>query len=165
MSSGLNADRTALVDGNEFREFQGIFLVPGTICGSPNLSLQPSHGGPYPVPKKYNQIKLIHRGEPVARLSGWPERWLRPADRLDYAIRRWVTPVPPEVNPPVAATREVSRSTTAHAPRNEWLLTDIQAAIGRYLRAEYDLAQPIPDRLAHLLGQLEQPDGRSEVVA
>jgi hypothetical protein len=79
----------------------------------------------------------------------WPERCLRPADRLDYAIRRLVTPVPAEVN----------RS------RRRALLTNIQAAIGRYLFAEYDLAQPIPNRLTHLLIQLEQPDGRSEAVA
>ena len=45
------------------------------------------------------------------------------------------------------------------------LLTEIQAAIGRCLRAEYDTAQSIPARLADLLRQLEQEDGQSEQVA
>jgi hypothetical protein len=39
------------------------------------------------------------------------------------------------------------------------LLSEVQAAIGRYLRADYDLAQPIPDRLVDLLRQLEQRGG------
>jgi hypothetical protein len=121
--------------------------------------------GTYPVPKE-DQIKRTDRvGAPAAHLPAWPERCLRPADRLDYAIRRLITPVPLEVNS-VAATRRVSPSTPRReASRNEALLTDIQAAIGRYLFTEYDLAQPTPDRLTHLLIQLEQPDGRSEAVA
>jgi len=35
------------------------------------------------------------------------------------------------------------------------VLSEVQAAIGRYLRAEYDLAQPLPARLARLAKQLE----------
>jgi hypothetical protein len=97
------------------------------------------------------------------RLHTWPERCLGPADRLDYAIRRLVTPVAPEVSP-VAATRRVSRSTRAEKLSATALLTNIQVPIGRYLFAEYDLEQPIPERLTHLLIQLEQPDGRSEAV-
>jgi len=45
--------------------------------------------------------------------------------------------------------------------RRDGLLNDLQAAIGQYLSAEYDLTQPIPARLADLLRQLEQPSGRS----
>ena len=58
---------------------------------------------------------------PAAPLLTWPELWLRPADRLDHAIRRLVTPVPSEVNP-VAAIEGVSPD----ASPNEGLLTDIQ---------------------------------------
>jgi hypothetical protein len=35
----------------------------------------------------------------------------------------------------------------------------MQAAIARALGAEYDLAQPLPERLAELLGQLERGSG------
>ena len=99
----------------------------------------------------------------AARVLAYPERWIRPADRLDLAIRRWLTLVPPEVNQS-AATRGVSRST----PRRDVSMrnfVEVQAAIGRYLRTEYDLAQPIPARLVDLLRQLEQRDGHSEQVA
>ena len=83
-----------------------------------------------------------------AYLVALAERWFRPVDRLDYMIRRWVIPVPLEVN----------RSTAA-SMRSNGLLSEVQAAIGRYLRAEYDLAQPIPGRLVDLLRQLEQRGG------
>jgi hypothetical protein len=36
------------------------------------------------------------------------------------------------------------------------LLNEVQAAIGQYLNAEYDLTQPIPDRLVGLFRQIEQ---------
>ena len=35
-------------------------------------------------------------------------------------------------------------------------LNELQAAIGRWLSSEYDLEQPIPQRLIDLLRQLEQ---------
>jgi hypothetical protein len=41
-------------------------------------------------------------------------------------------------------------------------MRDIQATIGRQLRAEYDLVQVLPDRLTDLLRQLGQTaDGES----
>ena len=83
-----------------------------------------------------------------AYLLAMDERWLRPVDRLDYMIRRWAIPVPLEVNRSAAASM-----------LSNGLLSEVQAAIGRYLRAEYDLAQPIPDRLVDLLRQLEQRGG------
>lgn len=43
------------------------------------------------------------------------ERWLRPADQLDYAIRRWVIPIPLESSRPAAATPILRRS-MARAP-------------------------------------------------
>jgi Anti-sigma factor NepR len=100
----------------------------------------------------------------AARVLAYPERWLRPADRLDLAIRRWLTLVASEVNQPAAATRGVTRST----PRRDVSMrnfVEVQAAIGRRLRAEYDLAQPIPARFIDLLRQLEQRDRQSEQVA
>jgi Anti-sigma factor NepR len=99
----------------------------------------------------------------AARVLAYPERWLRPADRLDLAIRRWLTLVPSEVNQP-AATRSITRST----PRRDVSMrnfVEVQAAIGRRLRAEYDLAQPIPARFIDLLRQLEQRDRQYEHVA
>jgi hypothetical protein len=100
----------------------------------------------------------------AARVLAYPERWFRPADRLDLAIRQWLTLVPPEVNQSAAAARGVSRST----PRRDVSMrnfVEVQAAVGRYLRTEYDLAQPIPARLVDLLRQLERRDGQSEQVA
>jgi hypothetical protein len=41
------------------------------------------------------------------------------------------------------------------------LFNEVQAAIGRYLREEYDLIEPIPARLADLLRQLDQLSGES----
>jgi hypothetical protein len=117
------------------------------------------------MPKQHNQaIQQAHAANiPASRLHTWPERCLHPADRLDHAIRRWVIQVPPVVNVAVAATREASRS-APYRSRGKVLLTEIQAAIARGLGAEYT-AQPIPARLADLLRQLDQPDGRSEQVA
>jgi len=118
------------------------------------------------MPKQNNQaIKQAHAADiPAARSLIWPERCLRPADRLDHAIRRWVIQVPPVVNRPAA--REASQSAPhSDVSRSKVLLSEIQAAVGRRLRAEYDTARPIPARLADLLRQLEEPNGRSEAVA
>jgi hypothetical protein len=74
------------------------------------------------------------------------EQWLRPADQLDYLIRRLVIPVRMEVY------RSASRR-----PSSDGSLSVIPSAIGQYLRAEYDLAQPIPSRLVDLVSQLDEP--------
>jgi hypothetical protein len=111
------------------------------------------------MPKQNNQaIKQAFAANISAgRMLTWPERCLSPADRLDHAIRRLVIPVPPVVNRPVAATRGPSKSAScSNVSRSKALLTDIQAAIGRCLLAEYDTAQPMPARLVDLLRQLEQ---------
>ena len=124
--------------------------------------------GELPMRKQNIQaIKQAHAANaPAARLLTWPERCLGPADRLDHAIRRWVIPVPPVVNLPVAATRRASQSALrSDVSRSKALLTEIQAAVGRCLHAEYDTAQPMPARLVDLLRQLEQRDGQSEQVA
>jgi hypothetical protein len=100
-----------------------------------------------------------------AHLLDRAERWLRPADQLDYTIRRWMIPVPSFLETP-------SRGVIGAAPHSEALvrgnirLNEFQAAIGRYLRAQDDdLAQPIPARLVELLRELEQRNIGSEGVA
>jgi len=40
--------------------------------------------------------------------------------------------------------------------RSDGLLSELQLAIGRCLQADYDLAQPIPDRLAALVRDFER---------
>ena len=65
-------------------------------------------------------------------------------DKLDYAIRRWAIPDHPS-------------RTTQPPMRTDARLTEIQGAIGRYLRAQYEVVLPIPDRLVALLRIIEQP--------
>ncbi len=110
-----------------------------------------------------------------AHLLAAAERWLHFADQLDYLIRRWVIPVPYGDSRSVAPTPlfrwslprkhswAVSRSTPHRKAlmRSNGLLSEVQAAIGRCLSAEYDLAQPIPNRLVDLLRQLEQRNGKA----
>jgi|SRR5713101_8277400 len=110
-----------------------------------------------------------------AHLLAAAERWLHFADQLDYLIRRWVIPVRYGVTRSAAATpfvrlslprkhsRGVSRSTPHRKAlmRGNGLLSEVQAAIGRCLSAEYDLTQPIPDRLVDHFRQLEQRNGKA----
>jgi hypothetical protein len=103
------------------------------------------------------------------------ERGLTFADELDYLIRRWIVPIRHGDNRSVAATPPFRRSlprrhvwavsqsmTHGRASiRSNGLLSEVQAAIGRCLSSEYDLAQPMPKRLVDLLRQLEQRNGQS----
>jgi hypothetical protein len=89
-----------------------------------------------------------------ARLLALAERWLRPADQLDYLIRRLVVPVRMEVG------RSASRRPSSHS---DGLLSAIPAAIGHYLREEYDLAQPIPSRIVDLVRQLDEQQSGQRV--
>jgi hypothetical protein len=73
------------------------------------------------------------------------ERGLRYADGLDYSVRRRVIADHP------------SQASRSPAPiESAGLLSELQLAIGRCLQAEYDLAQPIPARLAALVGDFER---------
>ena len=160
------------------------YWVPGTLCGSPAFSCRIGYpGGPNPLPKqddcrKNAAVKLARRATTSAdkaHLLAAAERWLHFADELDYLIRRWVVPVPYGDGRSVAATplfrwslprkhsRGVSRSTQHRTAsmRSNGLLSEVQAAIGQGLSAEYDLAQSIPNRLVDLLRQLEQRNGES----
>jgi hypothetical protein len=90
------------------------------------------------------------RASVSADLAHWyalAERASRPVDKLDYLIRRWVIADHPS---------QVCQSPAAYPMQSDGLLGELQKAIGQYLRAEYDLAQPVPDRLAALLREVEQ---------
>jgi hypothetical protein len=123
-------------------------------------------------------VKLARRSNTSAyqaRVLAAAERGLHFADQLDYLIRRWIIPVPCGDRRLIGATpvvrwflsRKHSRGVSRPTPhwkasmRSNGLLNEVQAAIGRCLSAEYDLAQPIPNRLVDLLRQLEQRDGEN----
>jgi hypothetical protein len=82
---------------------------------------------------------------PSAQKPHWltlVERGFRPVDKLDYLIRRWAL--------------EDSHSLSPYLMQTDALLSEPQRAIGRWLRRQYDLAQPLPDQLAALLTKVEQ---------
>jgi len=76
------------------------------------------------------------------------ERGLRPVDKLDYLIRRWAVEDHPS---------RIHQSPSPYPKETNAPLNEIQRAIGRYLRAEYDLTHPMPDRLVALIRKVEQP--------
>ena len=65
-------------------------------------------------------------------------------DMLDYSIRRW-------------AIADHPSKTTQSPMRTDAPLNERQRAIGRHLAAEYELVQPMPNRLVALLRKIEQP--------
>jgi len=85
----------------------------------------------------------------AASLLALTDRVLRPADQLDYLIRRNLIPTP----------HEFRRSFTPAQLRRE-----VQAAIGQKLRVGYDLGQRLPVRLVDLLRQLEGPSGPEAIA-
>jgi hypothetical protein len=87
---------------------------------------------------------------------------LRPADRLDYTIRKLVIPPALRVDQtvsPAALSVADDRRHMAASMQSRGLLSEVQTAIGEYLRAEYDLAQSVPSRLLDLVRQVEQTNG------
>src|SRR5215467_14554234 len=145
-----------LVNAGEllWRHLDGFLIVPGTLRRLPRLvALRRGLGdSAMKLPDSANSPT-----EAAFFLAG-AEHWLRPADQLDYMIRRRVIPTAFEFRlsfPP----------TPLRIPReNNGLLREVLAAIGRRLRAEYDVAQPMPARLVELLQQLERPS-ESERIA
>jgi hypothetical protein len=94
----------------------------------------------------------------TARVIAMAERWLRPADKLDYVIRRWLIPVPFEDGTRSMPHKEASmRSSVALSP--------VQAAIGRHLRAEYAIERSMPAPLANLIREFEQRDDNTEAIS
>ena len=95
------------------------------------------------------------------------ERWLGSANKVDYLIRRRLIPdhlcesdrafarAPPFRYSSPDRAWEFAPMTLHPATRENSALHELQAAIGRCLRAEYDfvISEPIPDRLMTLLRQ------------
>jgi hypothetical protein len=65
----------------------------------------------------------------------------RSIDMLDYSIRRW-------------AIADHPSKTTQSPMRTDAPLNELQRAIGRQLAAEYELVQPMPNRLVALLRKI-----------
>jgi hypothetical protein len=92
-------------------------------------------------------------------------RCLRLADQVDYSIRRMVIPPDERMERAAAVARihsartDRARPRRAAAMRDRGALSALQSAIARALGAQYDTAEPLPDRLADLLRQLERRDG------
>jgi hypothetical protein len=125
--------------------------------------------------RKNAEVKMVPRGAIAAdrsHLFALAEHRLRPADQLDYMIRRWMIRVPFEANRLIATdpffrwsykhSRGVSRSTphAALSRRGNGLLSEVRAAIGQYLRAKWEITQPIPAR--RVVRQFERRNGDSE---
>ena len=85
------------------------------------------------------------------------ERWLRPADQLDYVIRRWLIPIPIGEGTQSMPHKEASI-------RRSGLSSDIQQVIGQRLRAQYAVERSVPARLANLLREFEQRNNQPEAV-
>jgi hypothetical protein len=102
--------------------------------------------------------KEIARAALAARALAMAERWFRRADQLDYVVRRWLMPIP---------FGEGARSTPHKEAsiRRGGLSSDIQAAIGQSLRAQYAIERSMPARLTNLFREFEQRSNRSEAFA
>ena len=85
------------------------------------------------------------------------DRWLRPADRLDHILRRWLIPVPFEGIRPMRH-KEASI-------RRSGLSSDIQQVIGQRLRERYAVERSLPARLANLIREFEQRNNEPEAIA
>ena len=85
--------------------------------------------------------------------SGLPTGWT--------TRRRVVIPADDGMDRAVArgrSARAVARQTPRRTARSRGALSEMQAVIARALRAEYEPAEPLPDRLADLLRRLELRD-------
>ena len=124
--------------------------------------------GVYPMSRdgndKHGMAEPTRRAEPPADklpLRAAAERCIRFADRVDYSIRRVVIPADDGMDRAVArgrSARAVARQTPRRTARSRGALSEMQAVIARALRAEYEPAEPLPDRLADLLRRLELRD-------
>ena len=96
----------------------------------------------------------------AAHLIAAAGRCVHAANQVDYSIRRWMIPAHDEPDRPVAAAtrarsavvRQASPVPRAKAsrPQRAGALSEVQ-----------DLAEPLPNRLADLLRQLERRHGAS----
>lgn len=115
--------------------------------------------------RKNPEVKMVPRAN-KGRLLALAERWLRPADQLDYIIRQWMIPVPFEANPVFGRSHKHSRGASrsalhaAFSRAGNGLLSEVRAVIGQSLRARCMITQPIPAR--RVVRQFERPKGYSE---
>ena len=79
----------------------------------------------------------------TTRNTAFGSNALHSVDKLDYAIRRWAIPDHPS-------------RTIQPLMRTDARLNELQRAIGRYLRAQYEPLLPIPDPFVALLRRIEQ---------
>jgi hypothetical protein len=141
--------------GTGFHNGTGFGSAAGTKTASVGLNTLAAgeREGPMRERKDHKEESCPpHRTAAVlARAERVAERLLRPADELDYRVRRWLRPVTAGTPSPL----RIQGST----PRREFL-GHIQDAIGRNLRAEHVLEQSMPDRLANLLREFEQQSNK-----
>ena len=128
--------------------------------------------GDRPMPKQDRKTgvgEARQDGSPAREKNAFDlgERWLGSANKVDYLIRRRLIPdhpcesdrafarAPPFRYSSPDCAWEFAPMTLHPATRGYSALHELQAAIGRCLRAEYDLviSEPIPDRLMTLLRQ------------
>ena len=109
---------------------------------------------------KHDEYKEIARAvlAHTAGVLALAERWLRRADQLDYVVRRRLIPIPFGEGTRSMPHKEASI-------RRSGLSSDIQAAIGQRLRAEYALERSMPARLANLLREFEDRSNKPEAFA
>jgi hypothetical protein len=92
-------------------------------------------------------------GALVDRAIAAAEGWLRPVDRIDYRVRRALIPVRFEEPTSSASLKKPS---VQHAD----LSGSVQRAIGQRLRAAYPIERSLSSRLAALLTEFEERNGR-----
>jgi hypothetical protein len=132
------------------REFPERFLPYRLIV------LYPMGSCPMPERNDHKEIARVMIGQ-TARVLAVAEWWLRPADQLDYVVRRWLVPIP---------FGEGTRSMHKEASmRSSVALSPVQAAIGQRLRAQYAIERSVPGRLANLLKEFEQRNNEPEAFA
>jgi hypothetical protein len=109
---------------------------------------------------KHDEYKEIARAvlAHTAGVLALAERWLRRANQLDYVVRRRLIPIPFGEGTRSMPHKEASI-------RRSGLPSDVQAAIGQRLRAEYAIERSVPGRLANLLREFEQRDNKAEAFA
>ena len=90
----------------------------------------------------------------INRALALAEQALRPVDRLDYAIRGCVIPVPFKKTPSIRF-REVPLCMPCSIPY----------AIGQYLQTQYAIERSLPSRLANLLREFEQRNNQGGAFA
>src|SRR5262245_32149109 len=112
--------------------------------------------------RKNAEVRMVPRGAIAAdrtHLFALAERWLRPADQLDYIEANRLIATDPFFRWSHKRSRGVSRSTplAALSKRGNGLLSEVRAVIGQYLRAKWECLSP-----RRVVRQFERRNGDSE---